>query len=190
MTRERMLRWLLVAAACLGAAAVRADEALWSLLQKGGQVVLVRHALTDAGVGDPPQFRLGDCTTQRNLSEDGRTEARRLGDALRTRKVPVAGVQSSPWCRCLETAQLVFGRAADPQPALSNLFGRSERQAQQVTLLRELMKDVPENGNLFLVTHGSTALALTGVSPITSEMVVLTPLPGGGFKVAGRLRVS
>ena len=188
MTRERMLRWLLLVVACLAAAGVQADDALWSLLQKGGQVVLVRHALTEPGVGDPPQFRLGDCTTQRNLSEEGRAEARRLGEALRARKVPVAGVQSSPWCRCLETAQLVFGRAADPQPALANLFGRSERQAQQVTLLRELMKDAPENGNLFLVTHGSTTLALTGVSPATSEMVVLTPQSGGGFKVAGRLR--
>ena len=113
-------------------------------------------------------------------------DARRLGQALRTRDVPVARVLSSPWCRCIDTARLVFGAAPQLQPALGNLFGRQEREAQQVAELRRLVRP-PERGNLFLVTHGSTALALTGVSPATSEMVVLTPEPAGGFRVAGRL---
>lgn len=185
--RSGLLRglWIVLALLCAGAA--RADEALWALLQKGGQVVLVRHAPTEPGVGDPPEFRLEDCGTQRNLSEQGRAEARRLGEALRARRVPVAAVQSSPWCRCLETARLMFGRAAQPQPALGNLFGRPERTAGQVAQLRALVQQVPQGGNLFLVTHGSTTLALTGESPATGEMVVLTPR-AGGFVVAGRLR--
>lgn len=186
--RSRMLRCLLIGCALLGAGVARADEALWALLQEGGQVVLVRHALTEPGVGDPPGFRLEDCRTQRNLSDEGRSDARRLGEALRARHVPVAAVQSSPWCRCLETAQLVFGRAPQPQPALGNLFGRPERTAQQVARLSELVQQVPRGGNLFLVTHGSTTLALTGESPATGEMVVLTP-QAGGFRVAGRLLV-
>lgn len=168
------------------APAVRADDALWALLQRGGQVVLVRHALTDPGVGDPPNFRLEDCATQRNLSEQGRRGAQRLGEALRARRVPVAKVMSSPWCRCLETSRLAFGQAAEVQPALGNLFGRHEREAQQVAELRRIVR-APERGNLFLVTHGSTTLALTGVSPATGEMVILTPQQGGGFRVAGRL---
>ena len=182
-----MFRWLL-ALALLGAASLaQADEALWTLLRKGGQVVLVRHGLTDPGVGDPPGFQLDACRTQRNLSDEGRADARRLGEALRTRGVPVESVLSSPWCRCLETAQLMFGRPAQPQPALGNLFGRHEREAQQVAELRKLVRAPQGGGNLFLVTHGSTTLALTGVSPATTEMVVLTPLAGGGFRVAGRL---
>jgi hypothetical protein len=96
-------------------------------------------------------------------------------------------VLSSPWCRCLETAQLVFGRPAQAQPALGNLFGRHEREAQQVAELRKLVRAPQGGANLFLVTHGSTTLALTGVSPATTEMVVLTPQAGGGFRVAGRL---
>lgn len=163
-----------------------ADEALWSLLQRGGQVVMLRHALTDPGVGDPPGFRLDDCRTQRNLSEQGVREARRLGEALRLRKVPVAQVLSSPWCRCIDTARLVFGTAPELRPALGNLFGRREHEAQQVAELRQLVR-APQRGNLFLVTHGSTTLALTGVSPATGEMVVLAPQAGGGFRVAGRL---
>ncbi|MCC2675155.1 MAG: hypothetical protein K0R58_2102 [Ramlibacter sp.] len=189
MTRARTVRWLLLAALAAAVPLAKADDAVWALLQKGGQVVLIRHALTDPGVGDPAGFQLGECRTQRNLSEEGRAEARRLADALRTRRVPVAGVLSSPWCRCLETAQVVFGRAAQANAALGNLFGRHEREAQQVADLRKLVLP-PQGGNLFLVTHGSTTLALTGVSPATAEMVVLTPQAGGGFRVAGRLRAS
>lgn len=169
-------------------AAARADEALWSLLQRGGQVVMVRHALTDPGIGDPQQFRLGDCATQRNLSAQGRDEARRLGEVLRARKVPVARVWSSPWCRAQETARLVFGREPEDLPALGNVFGRREREAPQVAELKKLLRPAA-GGNVFWFTHGSTTLALTGVSPGTGEMVVLSPQADGGFRVAGRLQV-
>lgn len=182
MKRRFLLGWLLAAATT----PAWADDALWALLQRGGQVVLVRHALTEPGVGDPPNFRLEDCGTQRNLSDEGRRDAQRLGEALRARRVVVAKVLSSPWCRCLETARIVFGLPTEVQPALGNLFGRREREAQQVAELKKIVR-APERGNLFLVTHGSTTLALTGVSPATGEMVVLTPQPGGGFRVAGRL---
>ena len=188
MTRAKMGRWLVAGALAMAATLAQADEALWALLKQGGQVVMVRHALTDPGVGDPPGFQPGDCRTQRNLSEEGRAEARRLGEALRARGVQATSVLSSPWCRCLDTAQLVFGRAAEPRPELGNLFGRPEREANQVAALRKLVQ-APRAGNLFMVTHGSTTLALTGVSPATAEMVVLTPQAGGGFRVAGRLRV-
>jgi phosphohistidine phosphatase SixA len=188
MKRSTLLRGLLVGAA-LGCGPAHADETLWRLLQSGGQVVLVRHALTDPGVGDPPGMRLEECATQRNLGEPGRREAQRLGEALRDRRIPVAGLLSSPWCRCLETARLVFGQPAEVQTALGNLFGRPEREAQQVAELKKLVQRAPVGGNVFMVTHGSTTLALTGVSPATSEMVILTPQALGGFRVAGRLSV-
>jgi phosphohistidine phosphatase SixA len=186
MKRRTMLQALVPvpwAAACgLG----RADDKLWPLLQRGGQVVLVRHGLTDPGVGDPPSFRLGDCSTQRNLNEQGRGKARRLGEALRTQHVPVGAVLASPWCRCIETARLAFGREPQVHAALSNLFGRPEREDAQVAQLKQLVR-ARSDGNLFLVSHGSTTLALTGVSPATAEMVVLTPAADGSFQVAGRL---
>ena len=185
MQRRAILQFLLVGAV---APPARADEAVWLLLQAGGHVVLLRHAVTDPGVGDPPGFQLGNCSTQRNLSEQGRGDARRLGEALRARRVPVAKVLSSPWCRCLETARLVFGQEAELQPALGNLFGRPEREAAQVAELRRLVSRPVAGGNLFLVTHGSTTYALTGVSPGTGEMVILKPQQDG-FRVAGRLAV-
>jgi len=189
-----MKRRLLLSLALFAAAAAQAhtgpeEEALWDLLRAGGQVVLVRHVVTDPGVGDPPGFRLGDCSTQRNLSEVGRREAQRLGESLRAHGVPVAEVQSSPWCRCRDTARIAFGREATVQPALGNLFGRPREEAHQLTRLRALVRR-PAEGNLFMVTHGSTLYAFTGISPGTAEMVVLTPEDGGGFRVAGRLPLA
>jgi hypothetical protein len=74
-----------------------ADEKLWSLLKGGGQVVLIRHTVTTPGAGDPPGMRLEDCGTQRNLTDAGRTHARRIGQAFRSRGIPVERVLSSPW---------------------------------------------------------------------------------------------
>jgi broad specificity phosphatase PhoE len=165
----------------LAPAPAEADEKLWSLLKAGGQVVLIRHTVTTPGAGDPPGMRLGDCSTQRNLTDAGRTHARRIGEAFRSRGIPVERVLSSPWCRCLETAELAFGKP-EVSDALSNLFGRPENREKQVKQLQSLMGSKPPRGNLVLVTHGSTIYALTGVSPGTGEMIVLS-----AKKVAGRL---
>jgi broad specificity phosphatase PhoE len=152
-------------------------------------VILVRHAVTTAGVGDPPGFALNDCATQRNLTEAGRADARRLGEALRRHGVPVGRVLSSPWCRCLDTARLAFGAAEVSKP-LSNLYGRSEASSRQVREMETLIgtwRPEGAGGNLVLVSHGSTILALTGMSVAPAEMVIVTPRPGERFKVAGRL---
>ncbi len=167
-----------------------ADDALWALLEKGGQVVLIRHGLTTPGVGDPPGFKLGDCKTQRNLVEEGRREAAKLGEALRARKVPVARVLSSPWCRCIETARIVFGSEPVVDDMLANLFSDASRRDEQVAAFRKLVARAPKNGNLFLVTHGSTTAAFTGINQGTAEMVIVTPEGSERYKVAGRLAVQ
>lgn len=179
-----------LAAAALVAAPARADDATWALLKKGGQVVLVRHALTDPGVGDPPGFALEDCKTQRNLSATGRGEAQRLGAAFRARSIPFARVLSSPWCRCIETAKIAFGSTPQTHAALGNLYDRPGNRDSQTAAFKELLAQAPKQGNLVLVTHGSTTLAFTGVSPATAEMVVVTPGANGEFKVAGRIPVA
>ena len=167
-------------------AAAHADEMLWQLLRGGGQVLLIRHASTEPGVGDPEGFRLDDCATQRNLSAEGRAEARRLGELLRRLQVPIDAVVSSPWCRCIETAQLAFGRVDEKWPALSNLFGRSPNADAQVKAMRPRIAGYRGKGNLVLVSHGSTALALTGASPQQAEVIVLSPA-SGEFRIAGRI---
>jgi broad specificity phosphatase PhoE len=168
---------------------VAASEALWKLLQGGGQVVLVRHAVTTPGVGDPPGMRLEDCATQRNLTDEGRRHAERIGAAFRARGIPVRDVRSSPWCRCIETAKLAFG-GSQTHASLGNLFGRPELRDGQMAHLKKEFLETPRKGNLILVSHGSTIQALTGVSPGTGEMVVITPRGEGRFALAGRLEVE
>jgi phosphohistidine phosphatase SixA len=168
--------------------AAGADEALWALLKKGGQVVLIRHGLTDPGVGDPPGFSLADCRTQRNLSAVGRDEAARVGKEFKERAIPVAQVLSSPWCRCIETAKIAFG-GSQIELSLNNLFGQGENRERQLAMFRNLVAKAPKQGNLILVTHGSTTLAFTGVSPATAELVIVTPGPGREYRVAGRIPV-
>jgi broad specificity phosphatase PhoE len=161
-------------------------EALWGLLRGGGQVVVMRHATTDPGVGDPPGFRIDDCATQRNLSESGREEARRVGGAFRVRGVPIRRVLSSRWCRCLETARLAFG-TAESWPPLDSFFGDRSREPEQTKAVQQLVGERPGTGNLILVTHQVNIRALTGLFPAPGEMIILTPQGNGAFRVAGRL---
>jgi len=163
-----------------------ADDAVWELLRGGAQVVLMRHTITTPGVGDPAGFRLDDCATQRNLTAVGREDARRVGAAFRQRAIPVGRVLSSPWCRCLETSRLAFGKAETWTP-LSNLFDNRANEAEQMRALREIASRRPTGGNLVLVTHGSVVQPLTGIQPAPGELVVLTPDGAGRFRIAGRL---
>jgi phosphohistidine phosphatase SixA len=166
-----------------------ADEALWTLLRGGGQIVLMRHATTTPGVGDPPGFRPGECTTQRNLTDAGRDEARRIGVAFRSRGVPVGRVLSSHWCRCLETARLAFGRV-EPWEPLDSIFEDRGREPERTLAVRRVVGERPVDGNLILVTHGANIAALTGINPAPGEFLVLSAEPGGRFRVAGRVAPS
>src|SRR5882672_4655484 len=96
-----------------------ANEQLWSLLKGDGLVVLMRHTITTPGVGDPPGMKVDDCSTQRNLTEEGRRHAKLIGEAWRAHGAQVSKVMSSPMCRCLETARLAFGRV-DEFPPVTN----------------------------------------------------------------------
>jgi len=163
----------------------RVDADLWRQLKSGGHVLLIRHATTDPGIGDPPGFDLRNCATQRNLSAAGREQARHLGKALKQLGIPVAAVRSSRWCRCLDTARLAFG-SAEPWPALDNTFETPERRPRQMNEIRKLLAQPVTGGNLVLVTHGVNIQALTGISPAQSEIVALRTGSDGEFTVIGR----
>ncbi|MGH6622545.1 MAG: histidine phosphatase family protein [Burkholderiaceae bacterium] len=184
--RERGLRALVAFALAAVSPIVAGNEALWTLLRAGGQVVLMRHAETTPGVGDPAGMRLDECATQRNLNDEGRRQSEQVGRAFRERGVAVARVLSSPWCRCLETARIAFGPPTTEQ-ALSNLFGRSDPSGAQVTALAAIVGERRGTANWVLVSHGSTIQALTGVSPGFAEFVVVTPQGNGKFTLAGRV---
>jgi phosphohistidine phosphatase SixA len=177
--------------ACPPAARAQTDEAgLWSLLGQGGQVLLLRHALAP-GVGDPPGLRLDDCSTQRNLSELGRQQARAIGQRFAAERVPVELTLTSAWCRCAETAALAFGQAS-VWPALNSFFADRTDEPAQTAELRAGVARWSGAGNLVLVTHQVNITALTGIVPESGEAVVLTPAPNTavGFTIAGRLKAD
>lgn len=162
-------------------------EATWKALQAGGHVVLLRHAVTEAGIGDPPGFVLGACRTQRNLSAQGRRDAIRIGEAFRRRGIPVSDVLSSRWCRCLDTARLAFGRAT-PASMLDSMFVDDENAiSEKIREVHAMLARRRTSGNLILVTHNRNILALTGISPSSGEMVVARAGADGALEVVGRL---
>ena len=186
------MRAIVRAAALLAlavAAPALADEALWSQLRSGGFVVFIRHGLTDPGVGDPTGFKLGDCKTERNLNAAGRAEAKRLGEAFRREKVPVAQVLSSEWCRCRDTASIAFG-TYEVWPALNNLFGRPENVEAQRRAMLERASRFRGPGNLVLVSHGSAIAPVSGVHPAPGEMVIMKPVGPGQLEFVGRIPVA
>lgn len=188
LTSNRLGRALSFAALLIAAAPAPADEQLWNRLQAGGHVLLIRHASTDPGIGDPPGFRLEDCATQRNLSTTGREEARQLGIVLKQRGIPLGAVLSSRWCRCLETARLAFGSGVKPWPALDNTFETPERRAAQMAEIRKALMKPPTDDNLVLVTHGVNIQALTGISPAQGEIVIVRSNGRQPLAVVGRLQ--
>jgi phosphohistidine phosphatase SixA len=177
--------WMLLLAACLAPAAW-ADEALWAKLKAGGNVVLIRHASTAEGLGDPPGFKLGDCATQRNLSDTGREEARRLGRQFKFRAINFTTARSSQWCRCQETARLAFGEEPEPWPLLNSLNANPDREIDLITEVEALAAKVKPPYNAVLVTHNFNIRALTGISPKEAELIVARSV-GGKLEVVGRI---
>jgi broad specificity phosphatase PhoE len=191
----RRRRFLAVLGACLGSGATVAaqpttGDALWQRLREGGHILLIRHAATDPGIGDPPGFRLGQCGTQRNLSERGRREARALGAALREAGVTVGPVWSSRWCRCLDTARLAFGRV-EPAPMLDSMFNDDAaasraKAAQTLARLAARMEGKGAEGNIVLVTHDVNIRALAHES-VAPGGIVVARMEGGALAVLGQL---
>lgn len=184
-----VLRSLLALALLAGglAPAAWAGDA-WAELAKPGSIVLFRHA-TAPGVGDPAGFRLYDCTTQRNLDDKGRAEARKLGDEFRQRKIEVGAVYMSQWCRTKETAQLAFGASLPrEEPAFNSFFGQSAAKREaQTHKARQLLDRWTGPGTLVVVTHQVNITALTGEGAASAEGVVVRRGADGRLAVVGTI---
>jgi phosphohistidine phosphatase SixA len=180
-------RALLVAGA-LAPLAVGADETVATLLRDGGVVVAFRHALAP-GTFDPPEFRLGDCSTQRNLNDEGRAQARRIGAWFKARSLEPMRVRSSPWCRCMDTAQLAFG-ATQAWPALGSPRGASEATNRQslAELHRAIVEATARHGRFEVwVTHMFVLSDLVGTGTASGEGLVLRAKAAGAPEVVARL---
>ncbi|MFM8864841.1 MAG: histidine phosphatase family protein [Limnohabitans sp.] len=163
-------RTCLIATAAISAAiglGAQPTPGLATLARHGG-VLLIRHASTEAGLGDPAGFTLGQCQTQRNLSDAGRAESRAMGAWFQRHGLQPQAVLSSQWCRCLETARLALGRA-EPWPPLNSTFGGQGQHAQQLTQLQARLQALPAGVLEVWVTHQVIMTALTQAYPAMGE---------------------
>jgi len=134
-------------------------------LAKPGRVLMLRHARAP-GFGDPPNFVIGDCSTQRNLDASGRAQARQLGTRLRAVALPNARALSSQWCRALETARLLDLGPVESMPALNSFFARPDDRDRNLDALRSFLATLPVDGRpVILVTHQVVVNAFTEATP-------------------------
>jgi broad specificity phosphatase PhoE len=173
---------------CLGMplafAAARAADPL-SALRSTGHFALIRHAAAP-GVLDPPDFRLDDCSTQRNLSAGGRAQAIRMGDLLRASGIASARLYSSPWCRCIDTATLMkLGEVT--QQRLLGFFGPApEPRARQLEALRAWIGQLELVQPTLLVTHQVVISGVAETSAGDGEIIVMRRADDSRLIVAGR----
>jgi phosphohistidine phosphatase SixA len=169
---------------CLALAApVQADP--MAAAATPGAILLMRHA-TAPGTGDPADMRLGDCSTQRNLSVEGREEARRLGDRFRAAGIGFDRILASEWCRTTETAELMALGPVTPFPPANSFFSDRSTADRQTAEVLAYLSMLPPDERVLIVTHQVNITALTGIAPQSGEIVV-TRREGNSLVVLDRL---
>ncbi|MDO8883244.1 histidine phosphatase family protein [Pseudotabrizicola sp.] len=136
-----------------------------------GAIVLMRHA-TAPGTGDPAGFRLGDCTTQRNLSDAGRAEAQAIGARFRAEGITFTHILTSEWCRTHETAELLGLGPVTPFTPANSFFSTRADESRQTAEVLEWLSAQPKEARVLIVTHQVNITALTGVVPQSGEVVI------------------
>lgn len=187
----RLLKIFIVNFLALTAIAVTNIQAgqvdLIKQMMSGVNILMIRHAYAP-GSGDPDNFKVGDCTTQRNLDDRGRSQARTIGDWLRSKGIKVANVYSSQWCRCLETAALLNFGSVTELPALNSFYELPQNREPNIRALRSFIANLDATGDLIiLVTHFVTILEIAGEGVSSGEGVVLKLKGQSAYDVLGRL---
>lgn len=187
-------RFLLVVALLLTVQAVAEERpaetltgpALLAVLRSGGLILYFRHASTDFGQNDEQMSGYEDCARQRNLTDRGRAEAQRIGRAIKRLAIPIDDVMASPFCRTMETARLIFGRAT-ATAAVRGGPARAESPERYAELRKLLSTSRPVGANLAIVSHGNPFANVVG-PPYLAEGEAAVIRPGsGGFIVVARI---
>lgn len=182
--RLRLVRYLISCLWLFSPATAFAND--WDALDEQGAVAVMRHAIAP-GTGDPAEFRLGDCATQRNLDEKGRAQARRIGEAFRLRGITFDKVLTSQWCRTTETAELLDIGPVVEASQLNSFFRDFSTRDRQSTQTRRLIAQ--SDGRLMLVTHQVNISALTGRSTRSGEVLIVR-LTDSGIDVLGSILIA
>lgn len=186
-----MTLWTIAAAALLSLAAPAPALANGGFdpLWQAGAVAIMRHALAP-GTGDPRGFDVDDFSTQRNLDERGREQARALGAALRATGLEFDRVLTSQWCRCIETAELLEIAPVEEFEPLNSFFADRSTRGQQTEAVRAFLQDLPDDERIVLVTHQVNITALTGRGVSSGELFIIDVADDGTVAVLERVRTG
>ncbi len=167
---------------------IKADlnENLLNQLQDGKKLIFIRHAYAP-GSGDPKNFNLNDCSTQRNLSEEGRKQAKHIGEFFKKNKIKIDKVLSSEWCRCKDTAKIAF-KNFSTNSFLNSFYSSKyvKNKDKQIKMLKEYIQSFNSNKNLILVTHYVLISEILNYGPSSGEIVVSDK----NFNIIGRVEIN
>ena len=151
---------------------VQANEINWKPAQEGNKIILIRHSLAPGG-GDPTGFKINDCKTQRNLSNKGREQAKKIGSFFKDNNIPIDQIYSSEWCRCKETALIAFNKF-ETKIFLNSFFSSQfvKNKDIQMKKLKSFIKNWNKNKNLVFVTHYVVIAESLNYAPSSGEIVI------------------
>jgi len=153
---------------------VKADlnEKLINKLKEGEKLIFIRHAYAP-GSGDPNNFNLNDCSTQRNLSKEGKKQAQYIGEFFIKNEIEIDKVLSSEWCRCKETAKIAF-KDFSTNNFLNSFYSSkyAKNKDKQVDALKNFIKNFKSNKNLVFVTHYVLISEVLNYNSSSGEIVV------------------
>ena len=148
------------------------NEIILAALEDGKKIVFIRHAIAP-GNGDPDDFDINDCSSQRNLSEKGRDQSKKIGDFFKINKIKIDMVLSSEWCRCKDTAKLAFGNFKTFSALNSFYEARfAKNKSEQIKELRNFINNWEDDSNLIIVTHFVVISALLNKGVSSGEMII------------------
>jgi len=160
---------------------------LLDALRRGGYVLYIRHTSTDFGQNDEGMTSFDDCTKQRNLTDQGRAEARAIGAAIAKLRIPIGEVLASPFCRTVETAKLVFGHATISN-AVRGGPAAPDHPERYADLRKLLSTPVAHGNNLAIASHGNPFRSVAGTPYLAEgEVAVVEPLGNNGFRIVARI---
>ena len=149
-----------------------ADDKILNLLQEGNKIIFIRHAIAP-GNGDPENFNIKDCNTQRNLSENGIKQSKKIGFFFKNNKIKIDKVLSSEWCRCKDTAKYAFEKF-ETFDALNSFYDDKfvANETKQINDLKKFIKNWDSDKNLVFITHYVVISSILNVGSSSGEIII------------------
>ena len=167
---------------------IKADlyKNLINQLEDGGKLIFIRHAYAP-GSGDPKNFNLNDCSTQRNLNEEGREQAKYIGEFFKKNNIEIDKVLSSEWCRCKETAKIAFENFSTNN-FLNSFYSSkyTKNKDKQIKALNDYIRKFQSDKNLILITHYVLISEVLNYAPSSGEIVVSDK----NFNIIGSIKIN